>query len=145
MKRLFIAIVILLFLMPNFVYAVDFHQVPMGKLKYFDTEDALRTWVAENKLGVVLIADKDGNIPLNNYPTDPRYDCDDYAEDLRRLAESQGYIIMLAPVAYGMIWGVEVIDIPGFHMGNWTMVGTIAYYVEPYPPKSRVVRIRDVD
>ena len=145
MKRLIIAIIVSLIFMPTVAYAVDFHSVPMGNLKYFDTEEALRAWVAENKLSVVLIADKDGNIPLNNYPTDPRYDCDDYAEDLRRLAESQGYIIMLAPVAYGMIWNIPVIDIPGLHMGNWTLVGTIAYYIEPYPPKSRVVRIMDVD
>ncbi len=128
-------------LIPAKALPVDFHQQPMGAPRYFESEEILREWVATHKLSIVMI----GGGSLNGYQTDPRYDCDEYAEDLRRLAESEGYILTPVPVQSGCIWNIKVIDALDRHVGCWTMVDNTYYYVEPFPSKSCVVRIINAD
>ncbi len=145
MKRklvpMLLAALIIFGAMSSLAFTIDFHQQPMGELRYFETETILREWVASHELSIVMI----GGGSLQNYNADPRYDCDEYAEDLRRLAEKDGYILTPVPVFSGSIWSVRVSDAPMFHVGCWTMVGNTYYYVEPFPLKSSVVRIMDAD
>ncbi len=133
---------IILLALLSIASAPDFHQVPMGELRYFENEEILREWVSTHKLSIVMIG---GGSLIGANPSDPRYDCDEYAEDLRRLAESEGYILTPVPVMSGCIWNIKVIDVPDKHVGNWTMVGNTYYYVEPFPSKSCVVRIINAD
>ncbi len=121
--------------------AVDFHRVPMGSLRQFASEDELRNWVKNHKLSVVIFSGQS----LRGGPSDPRYDCDEYAEDYRRLAERDGFVLGICPVNCGNVWGVHVIDVANNHVGNLAQIGNTYYYVEPFPPNSRVVRIIDAD
>ena len=129
---------------------IDFHQIKQGNLRYFESEQVLREWVETHKLSVVLISSNGCWNLTDRFPGDPRYDCDDYAEDLRRLAEADGYILTPVPVENGQIWGVQVIYSDYYTrmkrtVGNWTMVGNTYYYVEPFPLESKVIRICDAD
>lgn len=107
-------------------------EVPR-KLRWWPSIETLEQWVSENRLPVVLIADSNGVIDLRSPRSDPRYDCDDYSEDLIELAERDGYRLMEVPVVNGMIFGTKVTNVPRYHVGTWTKVNNTYYYIEPVP------------
>lgn len=113
-------------------------------LQWWPSVEALREWAAENELPIVIIVDSNGVIDLVNPRVDPRYDCDDYAEDLVKLAEKDGWRLMEVPVQNGMIWGIKVTDTLELHVGTWTKINNEYYYVESIPPH-KVVRILPAD
>ncbi len=99
----------------------------------FNDPDIARDWVLSHTLPVVIIAD--GWSDLTNI-ADPRYDCDDYADDYESLALSAGISLWQAPVTDGQIWGVKVSNVTGNHVGLWTKINGTFYYVEPQPVDS---------
>ena len=105
-------------------------------LQWWPSVEALQAWVSKNKLPVVLIADETGKINLVNPRSDPRYDCDDYADDLVEAAERDGYRLMEIPIENGRVavWKTKVTDTLEPHIGTWTKIGNIFYYIKPVPP-----------
>ena len=102
-------------------------------------------WVLSHTLPVVIIADRANN--LVNPAFDPRYDCDDYADDYETLALSESISLWQAPVTNGRIWGVKVSNTTGNHVGLWTKIDGVFYYVEPQPiaDQWRFVKIMEAD
>ena len=106
-----------------------------------------QSWVDENNLPKVLVADSNGVIYFNDYKGDSRYDCDDAATDFEDLALAAGLKITQIPVVNGRIWGVKVTDIMGNHVGNWTKINGIYYYIESSPSENsfKLVKIMSAD
>jgi len=113
----------------------------------FENESQMQSWVFNNEMPVVLIAGEDGKINLSDIQHDPRYDCDDYATDFENMAFADGYKLTACPVTNGKIWGIKVSDKKGNHVGAWTKINGIYYYVEPVPIESewKIVKIMEAD
>jgi hypothetical protein len=111
----------------------------------FTDVDAAKEWVLSHKLPVVIIADRPNNLVSPKH--DPRYDCDDYADDYEALALSENISLWQAPVTNVCIWGVRVAEGSGNHVGMWTKIGNAYYYIEPQPidDKWRFIKIMDAD
>lgn len=123
-----------------------FKMVP-PTLKEFESLEQAKSWISKHELPVVLIANEYGTINLDSATHDPRYDCDDYARDLEDLALNDGYKITQVPVINGYVLGVYVTPIPGLHIGNWTRINDVFYYIESSPSTTRwnIVKIRNAD
>uniref|UniRef100_A0A6H2A374 Uncharacterized protein n=1 Tax=viral metagenome TaxID=1070528 RepID=A0A6H2A374_9ZZZZ len=132
MKTILLAIIIIL-LTGGYAYADS------DKLEWFESEEQLRQWVDENHLTLMMTVNSEG------MKASTTYDCDDYAEDLVKLAESQGYRLMECPVRNGYVWNRKVINIYGMHVGCWTKVNNVYYYIEPNPLMSKVIKIIEAD
>lgn len=113
----------------------------------FASAEIARKWVLSHKLPVVLIADEQGVISSQSV-NNPKYDCDDYADDFEKLALAAGISLWQAPVTNGTIWGVQVTEnIRGNHVGLWTKIDGVYYYIEPGPAKDewRFIKIMSAD
>jgi len=113
----------------------------------FPDVDSAKGWTLSHALPVVLIADSSGVVRLDKSGHDPRYDCDDYADDYEMLALSDNISLWQAPVTNGRIWGVRVSNTTGNHVGMWTKIDNTYYYIEPQPveDKWRFVKIMEAD
>jgi len=87
----------------------------------FASVEEMATWLTDNRLPLVLIADSNGEISLNGQPSNPLYDCDDYAGELQRRALKDGFIM-----------NVEL-DWKGgrLHALNSAIIGNDWYFIEP--------------
>ena len=61
----------------------------------------------------------------------PNWNCVDYAMNLQTEALKDGYIMSIALVRDGQLYGVNVTNLAGGHMGNLVMIKNEIYYVEP--------------
>jgi len=106
---------------------------------------AAKAWVLSHRLPVTIIADMPNNLIDNIH--DSRYDCDDYADDYEALALSENVSLWQAPVTNGCIWGIQVSKKLGNHVGMWTKIDNIYYYIEPQPidDKWRFIKIMEAD
>jgi len=113
----------------------------------FESKEQMESWVFNNEMPVVLIAGEDGKINLIDITHDPRYDCDDYATDFENMALADGYKLTACPVTNGEIWGIKVSDKKGNHVGAWTKINGVYYYVEPMPESDewKIVKIMAAD
>lgn len=113
----------------------------------FENEIQMQSWVFNHEMPVVLIAGEDGRIDFKNIQHDPRYDCDDYATDFEDIALADSYKLTACPVTNGEIWGIKVSDNKGDHVGAWTKVNGVYYYVEPMPVSDewKIVKIMAAD
>ena len=95
---------------------------PVVKMaRQFNDVREMIDWVNDNRLPIILIADSNGEINLNGQPSNPLYDCDDYAGELQRRALKDGYII-----------NVELDKENGLpHALNSVIIGNDWYFIEP--------------
>jgi len=115
-------------------------EVPI-ELREFESLGELEGWLDENIGPIVFIGSTNLSSPLS----DPRFDCDDYAERLQKRALNNGYYMSLQLVEDGHIFGIEVLDMPEAHMGCLTMIGNDIYYIEPLPPNKAIIRVASRD
>ena len=113
----------------------------------FESKEQMESWIFNNEMPIVLIAGEDGKINLIDIAHDPRYDCDDYATDFENMALADGCKLTACPVTNGEIWGVKVSDKKGNHVGAWTKINGVYYYVEPMPESDewKIVKIMAAD
>ena len=104
----------------------------------------LEGWLEENRLPLILVADKNGSVNFVEPKVSDRYDCDDYAENLQRKALQQGFLMSQQLILSGKIYGVKVSTKTEGHMGNLAIAGDAIYYINSYPPHN-VVKIVNRD
>lgn len=113
----------------------------------FPDVETARDWVLSHKLPIVLIAGEDGKVSFTDYSWNPIYDCDDYADDYEAMALSENILLWQCPVSNGEVWGVKVSETTENHIGLWTKINGIYYYIEPqsYEDEWRFVEIISAD
>ena len=113
----------------------------------FETVAQAQAWVDAHRLPLVLIAGADGSVNFNKPVTNQLYDCDDYATDFENAALKEGWKITQVPVTDGKIWGVPVTGLKAYHVGNWTKIAGVYYYIEssPAPDNWKLRRILAAD
>lgn len=111
----------------------------------FDDVDTAKEWILSHTLPIVIFGDRPNNLINNAH--DPRYDCDDYADDYESLALSDNISLWQCPVTNGYIWGVKVSKETGNHVGLWTKINDTYYYIEPQPinDELRFIKVMDAD
>lgn len=116
---------------------------------YFNSVEDCESFIDSNrdKLPIMLIANSLGSVSFNSTESNKEYDCDDYARKWERIAMDAGYMFPQVPVVDGKVWGVRVTSIRVNHVGNWTMVDGVYYYLEtsPCPDRWNLVRIGSAD
>ena len=105
--------------------------------------EELEAFLDKNTLGVILRADSNGFVSLSN----PNFDCDDYATELEARAMRAGLLITAVPVWNGRIWTKQVSPYWSFHVGNWTKIDNVYYYIEPQDTSAnwKIVEIMKAD
>ena len=129
------------------VYIVKYIDKPVTP-KQFESVEQAENWLAEHHLPVTLISRDNGLINLDRYTFDARADCDDYSQDYQQLALNDGFLLTEVPVYNGRIWDVKVTNAPGLHVGTWTKIDNVYYYVESSPVAKgayKLIKIKKAD
>lgn len=94
-------------------------QIVPQQARWFESMEELETWLDAHPPTRRFYADENGNLGA-----DPRWDCEDYGEELQREALEDGYLLPVLPMGI-------FLPAPGPHVANWTWIDGQTYSVEP--------------